>query len=125
MARPIKLMALCLLSCVSCYASTVKAKLKPQGELEHPLFVGTSVDGDLVVAASHYDAMRGVAIAADEIGENNKDGLTCAREMPTGTHVPAWYCRYDKEAEQERRATQDWLVKPRNGCPPGGSCGNR
>ena len=105
-----------LLSSLACYSNNaaVKAKLTQHGEENHPLYVGTSENGDLVVAATHYDAMSGLAVTADEVGEKTKEGMTCRREMLTGTHVPAWYCRYNKDVAQEAAATQDWLDKPRN-----------
>lgn len=105
-----------LLSSLACYSNNaaVKAKLVQKGEASHPLYVGTSADGELVVAATHYDAMSGLAVTADEVGQKIKEGMTCRREMLTGTHVPAWFCRYNKDVAAEREATQDWLDKPRN-----------
>lgn len=101
---------------LGCYSNNaaVKAKLVPHGDIDHPLYVGHSIDGQIVVAATHYDAMHGLAVTADEVGERTKEGMICAREMPTGTHVPAWFCRYSKDMDMERAATRDWLDKPRN-----------
>jgi hypothetical protein len=58
--------------------------------------------------------MSGLAVAAADIGAKEGDLLICRREMLTGTHMPRWVCRYPKEAEMERAATQNWLVKARN-----------
>lgn len=112
----IRCVALMLLACTACYSNNaaVKAKLLPRGDEARPLYVGTSINGDIVVAATHYDAMSGLAVAADDVGQMTKDGMTCSREMVTGTHVPAWFCRYDKDALQERMATQNYLSRPRN-----------
>ena len=109
-------LALVLLACGACYSNNaaVKAKLTPRGEEAHPLYVGTSTDGEIVVAATHYDAMNGLAVTADEVGQKSKEGMTCRRETVTGSHMPAWYCRYDKDIAAEQQATQDWIDKPRN-----------
>ena len=81
------------------------------------LYVGHSTNGDVVLAANHYDAMSGLATTADELGlptAKNEDGaMLCAREMPTGTHVPRWVCRYEQSIREERQATQDMLDAPR------------
>lgn len=79
------------------------------------LFVGHSVQGDTVVAASHYEAMTGLATTGEELGlrpRSSGDGMLCQREMLTGTHVPLWTCRYVAEVAEIRRRTQDWLSQP-------------
>ena len=80
------------------------------------LFVGHSVEGDVVVAATHYDAMTGLATTDEQLGlpaRKSSDGqMLCQREMPTGTHVPLWTCRYVEETAEIRRQTQDWLSRP-------------
>jgi hypothetical protein len=80
------------------------------------LFVGHSVQGDVVVAASHYDAMTGLATTDQDLGLRARKGgdgqMMCQREMLTGTHVPLWTCRYVAEADETRRQTQDWLSRP-------------
>jgi hypothetical protein len=105
-----------VLACAACYSNNaaVKAKLNPKGDVDHPLYVGTSTNGEVVVAATHYDAVNGLAVTADEVGQRTKEGMTCIKEMPTGTHVPLWTCRFNKDVEAERAATRDWLDKPRN-----------
>jgi len=105
--------ALAIFGCYSNNAA-VKAKLIQKGDQAHPLYVGHSDKGDIVVAATHYDAMSGLAVSADEVGEKTAEGMTCRREMLTGTHVPTWVCRFNKEVEEEARAAQDWMDKPRN-----------
>jgi hypothetical protein len=88
--------------------------LKEHGDPSHPLYVGHSDTGDIVVAASHFDAMSGLAVAAVDVGEKGQEQLLCARQMMTGTHVAKWICRYQSEIEAERRETQDYLDGPRN-----------
>ena len=80
------------------------------------LFMGHSVSGDVVIAATHYDAMVGLATTADELGLPMRKGssgeMLCAREMLTGSHLPTWTCRYREDMEQSRRAARDWLDQP-------------
>jgi hypothetical protein len=80
------------------------------------LFMGHSSSGDIVVAATHYDAMVGLATTADELGLPMRKGssgeMLCQREMLTGTHLPTWTCRYKEDIEQQRRAARDWLDRP-------------
>jgi len=85
-----------------------------RGDPVHPVYVGRGDAGEIVIAASHYDAMNGLAVAAADIGAKEGDLLMCTREMLTGTHVPKWICRYPSDAEKEREATQNWMVKARN-----------
>jgi hypothetical protein len=107
-----------LMGCVGSHAA-MKEKMSEHGDPEHPLFVGHSDHGEVVVAATHYDAMGGMAVTARELGQKGYSGqgsdpLICDREMETGTHVPKWVCRYQKDVEAEREATRDWIDKPRN-----------
>ena len=99
-----------------CYSNNaaVKAKLQPKGDPNHPLYVGHTDKGELVIAATHYDAMAGLAVMADEVDQKIAEGMICRREMLTGTHVPSWTCRFKQDVDAEQRATQDWLDKPRN-----------
>jgi hypothetical protein len=81
-------------------------------------FVGHSSDGDVVIAATHYGAMSGMATTAEELGlkgdDKSKDRkMLCQRETPTGTHVPRWVCRYQADIARERELTRDWLDQPR------------
>jgi len=80
------------------------------------LYLGRSVQGDVVVAATHYEAMTGLATTDEELGLRARKGsdgqMRCQREMPTGTHVPLWTCRYVAESDDMRRQTQDWLNRP-------------
>ena len=83
------------------------------------MYIGHSVNGDVVVAASHYDAMNGLAVASTDLGlkdtNGGKEDLECRRETPTGSHVPRWVCRYQDDIEAERRETQDSLAATRLG----------
>lgn len=83
------------------------------------IFVGHSNGGEVLVSTSHADAMRGLAVPASELNVRNESdpdgGLLCRREMPTGTHVPQWTCRYVREMEQDRQRTQILLDRlPKN-----------
>jgi hypothetical protein len=104
------------------------------------LFMGHSQGGALVVAATHYDAMTGLATTADEMGLAAREGsngeMLCQREMLTGTHLPSWTCRYVEDTQEIRSRTHDWLDRPqvrmtsRRGLPtlstaPGSGGGNR
>jgi hypothetical protein len=81
------------------------------------LFLGHTEYGETVVAATHYDAMVGLATTDAELGlptRGNVAGLMrCAREMVTGSHFPHWICRYDEEAQASRERVQNYLVAPR------------
>jgi hypothetical protein len=78
--------------------------------------MGHSAGGDLVVAATHYDAMVGLATTADEMGLPMRKGsngeMLCQREMLTGSHLPTWTCRYKEDIDQARRIARDWLDTP-------------
>ena len=115
MKRIVALGSLFLL--LGCYSNNavVKSKLIDHGDPVHPLFVGHSNNGEVVVASTHYDAMGGLAVASTDIGRAGaRQDMICDREMLTGTHVAQWICRYKKDIDDERHATQDWLDKPRN-----------
>jgi hypothetical protein len=81
------------------------------------LFVGHTQSGEVVVAATHYDAMSGVATTDLDLGlEPRKDvsGLMlCARETITGTHYPRWICRYEDDVRFVRERVQTFLQAPR------------
>jgi hypothetical protein len=102
-----------LFGCANDRAARIAA-LQEHGDPAHPLYVGHSDWGDIVVAATHYDAMGGLAVNANDVGRTGKERMICDREMLTGTHVPTWICRYQKDVDDERSATRDWLDKPRN-----------
>jgi hypothetical protein len=83
------------------------------------IYVGHSGAGEVLVAASHADAMRGLAVPASELDVKNESdpdgGLLCRRELVTGTHVPQWTCRYVRETEEDRMRTQILLDRlPKN-----------
>jgi hypothetical protein len=81
-----------------------------------PLYLGRSQNGQVVLAASHYDAMTGLATTDEDLGlaaRKAGDGeMLCQREMPTGTHVPRWNCRYMRDMELTRQAARDYLDQP-------------
>ena len=112
MPRIVAFMSLGLLACAT--PAERERQLVERGDPAHPVYVGRGEDGEIVIAARHYDAMNGLAVAAADLGAKPGDLLMCTREMLTGTHVPKWICRYPSEAERERQATQDWIVKARN-----------
>ena len=103
-----------MMLCACARHRAVRAEaLQERGDALHPLYVGHSDTGEVVVAANHYDAMQGVAVTAAELGGNSDEQLFCVREMLTGTHVPKWICRPQSEIDSERLQTQDWLDAPR------------
>jgi hypothetical protein len=81
------------------------------------LYIGHSQSGTLVVAASHYDAMSGLAVSSSDLGlaprKNGSNDLTCRREVVTGSHIPRWICRYQDEEKEMRDHLKDWLDQPR------------
>ena len=91
------------------------------------LFVGHTDDGQVVIAASHYDAMNGVALVDTDLdlpaNRSGSGAMICRREMPTGTHVPHWMCRYTDDIEHERQVTLNILQQPMLSPSLGGSQG--
>lgn len=81
------------------------------------LLVGISEFGTPVLAASHYDAMSGLATTSSELNLPDRKGagndMTCRREMVTGSHVPHWMCRYNDDTRVSREQLQNWLDQPR------------
>lgn len=113
MAKIIALGALVALIACANHRVVRTETLQEKGDPAHPLYVGHSDIGEVVVAASHYDAMQGLAVTAADIGQPGAEQLYCKREMLTGTHVPKWVCRDEKDMAQERMLTQDYLDTPR------------
>jgi hypothetical protein len=95
-------------------ASQVAAK---RGD-DHPLYVARTADGELVMAASHHDAMNGLAVGSTEMGVKGREDalMICKRVMLTGSHMPEWTCRYMSEVEQDRMRTQMMLLKIPRAC---------
>jgi hypothetical protein len=122
-------LALLLSACAGNRASSTAARNGTTIELTekgHGLFVGHTDSGEVVVSASHYNAMNGLAVLDTDLGVPAKDSngmMLCQREMRTGTHVPRWVCRYQSIIEQERQITQLGLDMPIAGPHPsqGGS----
>jgi|GraSoi2013_100cm_1033763.scaffolds.fasta_scaffold129398_2 hypothetical protein len=104
---------LVLLGCANHRAVRFDA-LEEHGDPAHPLYVGRSDTGDVVVAASHFDAMSGLAVAAVDVGGKGQEQLLCARQMMTGTHIAKWICRYQAEIDAERLETQNYLDRAHN-----------
>jgi len=114
LARTPALFAVVLAGC----AGPQRSQVDSLNQSETGLYVGHSTQGDVVVASTHYDAMSGLATTAQELGlsanDDSKEGqMVCQREMPTGTHVPRWICRYKEDIRRERELTRDWLDQPR------------
>lgn len=113
-----KLALLSALLSVACAAHTRAAATNKVVMFEKSpgMFVGHTDDGEVVVAASHYDAMNGLAVMDTDLGlEKRKDGdgaMLCRREVPTGSHVPHWMCRYVDDVERERQLTLNELQRP-------------
>jgi hypothetical protein len=116
------LIALC--ACATEHPSLATRKLLLQ-EKAPGVYVGHDEWGKVVIAASHYDAMNGVAVADTDLGlEHNRTGsggMLCRREVPTGSHVPHWFCRYTEDMEHERQYTLNLLQAPM--FSPGGQTG--
>jgi len=89
-----------------------------QADPNHPVYVGHSASGEVVMATTHADAMHGLAVAASDLGvptgSSDETLLLCRKEMLTGTHVPTWICRYPTEVERQRMQTQNWLDQPKS-----------
>jgi hypothetical protein len=82
------------------------------------LFVGHTDAGEVVIAASHYDAMNGLAVLDTDLGvpASESQGLMlCAREIPMGSHLPRWMCRYQKDTDKNRVDTQLAIGMPVGG----------
>lgn len=87
-------------------------------EKGHGLFVGHTDNGDVVVAATHYNAMNGLAVLDTDLGVPAKDSaglMFCQRMVVTGTHLPHWICRYQDAIDRERAASQNDLNAPLGG----------
>jgi hypothetical protein len=81
------------------------------------LFLGHSQSGEIVVAASHYNAMSGLAVRDVDLGlPARKAGsglMRCEQQMLTGSHVPKWFCRYKDDIDSNRERLQVELTLPR------------
>lgn len=105
-----------LSACAS--ASRNVAPVEMAGARSQPrLFVGHGSSGEIVVAASHYDAMNGLAVEEMDLGlpaGGDTDGqMLCIREVATGSHLPHWVCRYKAALDLERELTQNKLNEVR------------
>jgi hypothetical protein len=124
--------ALLLMGCAAQHArsgnSTLVLREKSPG-----LFVGHTDEGEVVIAASHYDAMNGLAVVDTDLGLQRRNDVSsgamiCRREVPTGSHLPHWMCRYTDDLAHERQLTlntlqQPWLAPSGGGAGSGGIMG--
>jgi hypothetical protein len=114
-ARTTALWIVLLAGCASANRDTLTDGLADSARTPG-MYFGHSQGGALVIAASHYDAMTGLATTADELGlparQSGSGEMLCQREMLTGSHLPTWTCRYKEDIEQQRRAARDWLDHP-------------
>ena len=81
------------------------------------VYMGHSDSGDLIIAASHYAAMNGLAVTDADLGlaprQGTDDGrMLCQREVLTGSHVPHWTCRYIDETEMAQKMAQNEFMAP-------------
>ncbi len=111
-----RIAALLVIIVAGCAGPQRKAQLDSMSRSETGLFVGHSTAGEVVLAANHYDAMTGLATTDEDLGLNarrNGDGqMLCAREVPTGTHLAQWTCRYEQDIRDSRQAARDFLDQP-------------
>lgn len=111
-----RIAALSVVLVAGCAGSQRSAQVDSLSRSNTGLFVGHSTQGDVVLAASHYDAMTGLATTDQDLGlsarKNGEGQMLCQREMPTGTHVPRWNCRYEDDIRDQRQAARDWLDRP-------------
>src|SRR5882724_5734828 len=111
-------LSIALALCSACAVAQSDVGLARNRDPSHPLYVGRTADGEIVMAATHADSMRGLAVAATDRGApkdtNGDDLLICRKELITGTHFPNWICRYPTEVERRHLATQDFYDHPRN-----------
>jgi len=114
-ARITALWIVLLAGCASASKNTMTNELSDSARTPG-LYFGHSQGGALIIAASHYDAMTGLATTADELGaplhKTGNGEMLCQREMLTGTHVPNWTCRYVEDMRETRQNTRDWLDRP-------------
>jgi hypothetical protein len=108
--------ALLVIIVAGCAGPQRKAQLDSMSPSGTGLLVGHSTEGEVVLAANHYDAMTGLATTDQDLGlkaRRNGDGqMLCAREVPTGTHLPQWTCRYEQDIRDSRQAARDFLDQP-------------
>jgi hypothetical protein len=82
------------------------------------IFVGHTDAGEVVIAASHYNAMNGLAVLDTDLGvpaQESQGLMLCAREVTVGSHLPRWICRYQKDSTQNRTETQLSMAFPVGG----------
>ncbi len=71
--------------------------------------------------------MNGLAVVDTDLGlpsrKDTSGAMICRREMPTGTHVPHWMCRYTDDLAHERQLTLNMLQQPMLSPNIGGAAG--
>jgi hypothetical protein len=100
---------------VSSSAQAAPIELTEKG---NGIFVGHTDAGEVVIAASHYNAMNGLAVLDTDLGVSAKESqglMLCAREVTVGTHLPHWVCRYQKDMDRNRNETQMAMGYPMAG----------
>lgn len=99
------MMSIVVLAAAACAAPKVRdTRMSKSGGF----VVGTSDKGKTVLAATHYDAMNGQAVAEDELGVQCADkSMECKRETLVGSHFPEWVCRCKAESDADRARTRD------------------
>ncbi len=118
MSMPSKTVALLAVLLVAC-AGAQRNGITDLHELKDSpgVYLGHSQTGTVVMATSHFAAMNGVAVSSSELGVPGGKGqgndMLCTREVPTGTHVPHYVCRYSKDVAEGRLQLRDWFDQPR------------
>lgn len=102
-----------------CAGNRASSNIRTQGieltEKGHGLFVGHTDNGDVVVAASHYNAMNGLAVLDTDLGvpvAQSSGMMLCQRRVVTGSHMPHWLCMYQDDIDREREKTVDDMLSP-------------
>jgi hypothetical protein len=111
MVRTALLGLVVLTGCAGVRASSTTTRAAPieLTEKGRGLFVGHTDNGDVVIAATHYNAMNGLAVLDTDLGVEAKDSqglMLCSREVVTGTHLPRWLCRYQRDLDRNRLETE-------------------
>jgi hypothetical protein len=101
--------------CAANRASSTRGQGIELTEKGHGLFVGHTDNGDVVVAATHYNAMNGLAVLDTDLGvpaAQSSGMMLCQRRVVTGSHMPHWLCMYQEDLDREREHNMDDLLSP-------------
>lgn len=114
-SKTIALLAVLLVACAGAQRNGIHDLHESKDSPD--VYLGHSQTGTVVMATSHFGAMNGVAVSDSELGvagrKDRSGDMLCHREMPTGTHVPHWICRYNQEVAEGRQQLRDWFDQPR------------